>query len=329
MRKTLCAVIAAALFGCGCDGLLGEDEEAGLYSGVLEAVPVDVHAEVGGQVLVTPALEGAKINKGDVLLELDRSRYELALRAAKGELGARKAKLEAMEKGARAREVEQARLALQTARVQKEKAEKDYGRFQRLYEEQAVSEFERDNARVGRDLARDRAARAEEAYQLVLEGVRDEELRAQMSVVDAMEARVELSELDLDKTVIESPADGTLVERYLEVGELAMPGSIAATVSNYEKLEVRVYVPEDRVGALKPGQEAEVFTDSHPGKTFSGRVAQVSNEAEFTPKNVQTREERTTLVYEVKVLVDNPERWAVAGLPADVKFPGLAEPGGK
>jgi HlyD family secretion protein len=294
--------------------------EAPLHNGTLEAADVDVRAQVGGQVMAMLVDDGDPVKEGQLLCELDTRKLELQVRGAEGQLKAQQARLEAMNKGARDQEIEQVRLLLDQARVQKEKAEKDYGRIGRLFAQNAVSEFDRDNARTMRDLAVDQESRADQQYKLVMEGVRDEELKAQLAVVDATQAQLDYAQIQLEDAKIKSPLTGRVVERYLEAGELAMPGGLVATIADYRRLKVNVYVPEDQVGALKLGQKAAVMVDSFPGREFEGRIVRKSNAAEFTPKNVQTREERITLVYEVTVLMENPEELALAGLPADVRF---------
>lgn len=317
----LLLILAAAGIGVGYH-LAGKDRSPGdeLYSGTLEVVQVEVRAEVGGLVVSAPVEEGSRVERDDVLCELKADKLELQVRGAEAELRAQQARLAALEKGARDQELEQVKLALNQARIQREKAERDCDKFERLYEQNAVSEFERDNARVMRDLARDQEARAHQQYDLVLAGVRDEELRAQLAVVDAVEAKLAYARLQLEDAIIKSPLSGRLIERYVEPGELLMPGGLVATIADYRRLEVNVYLPGDKVGAIRLGQRAEVMVDSLPDRRFSGRVIRKSMQAEFTPKNVQTKEERTALVYKVTLAVDNPEEHAVSGLPAEVKF---------
>lgn len=312
----LVAVISVIVYSV----LSGDNGDEELYNGILEARQIDVRAEVTGKVLSAPAREGDLLEEGEVICELDQSKLKLQLQGGESELQAQEARLEAMEKGAREQELEQLRLLLDQARTQSRKTEKDYGRIERLYHQGAISEYERDGARTARDLARDQEGRALQNYNLALEGVRDEELKAQVAIVDGVRAKVDYYRLQLEDAVIKSPVKGRLVERYVEPGELVMAGGLVASVADYRELELKVYVPEDRVGSIEPGRKAAVMIDSFPGRPLAGRVSRKSGEAEFTPKNVQTREERTTLVYEVTLKVENPEEWAVAGLPADVRF---------
>ncbi len=290
------------------------------FNGVLEAVDVDVRTEVGGVVMSFFPREGDEINAGDPICALDTEKLEIQLRGGRAELAAQRAMLEAMEKGARGQELEQVRLALDQARIQKEQAEKDYGRLDRLYNGKHVSEREKETAKMAMDLAGDQERRAREQLSLAEEGAREEEIKAQRAVVDAVQAKVDYYAAQLEDATVTSPITGRLIERYLEPGELATPGGLVATVSDYSTLEVKVYVPEDRVGAIELGRKALVYLDSFPGEPMAGKVTHKSRQAEFTPKNVQTKEERTTLVYEVTVTVENPGELSTAGLPADVDF---------
>jgi HlyD family secretion protein len=290
------------------------------YNGILETREVQVRAEVGGKVMALYKDEGDPVKEGEVICELDREKLALQLRGGEGQLTAQKAKLEAMQKGARTQEIAQVKAVLNAARTQREKAEKDYGRIERLYATSDVSEYERDSARTMRDLAAEQERRADQAYQLVLAGVRDEELKAQLAIVDAAQAQVDYYQVQLDDALVQSPLTGRVVERYVEPGELTMP------VTDYKRLEVKVYVPEEPMGRIRLGQRAAVTVDSFPGRPFDGWVSSKSEQWEFTPKNVQTKEERSTLVFEVTLQVENPDEQAIAGLPADVSFlPGIKE----
>jgi HlyD family secretion protein len=330
MKKVIPPIVVIVLIGSGLGYWCASRNQGGkwaLYNGILEATEVQVRSEVGGKVVAVLVDEGDQVDEGGVICELDREKLTLQLRGGEGELTAQKARLEAMEKGARDQELAQVKALRDAAKIQREKAGTDYGKIERLFGQEAVSEFERDNARVMRDLAveQDRRAeqayqRAEQAYQLALEGVRDEELRAQIAIVDAVEAKVEYYRIQLDDAMVKSPVSGRLIERYVERGELVMPGGLVAAVADYRKLTVKVYIPEEPFGRIKLGQKAEVVVDAFPDRPFTGWVTYKSRDWEFTPKVVQTREERTTLVYEVKLAVENPDEFAIAGLPADVKF---------
>ncbi len=321
IRPYWVVMMTTLLLLCSCDLVDswkdGDDDE---LSGTLEATRVDVRGEVGGKVLSLPVSEGSKVDVGHVICELDTAKLELQGRAAQAQLTAQKAVLEAMQKGARDQEVEQVRLLASQAREQKAKAERDFKKLRNLYKKKAISEQEYQDARTMRKIARERSDQAEAQYQLVLEGVRDEELRAQAAAVDAAEAQLALANTQIEDATIKSPIAGTLVELYLKVGELAVPGALVATVADYTTMELKVYMAEDRVGKVFLDQQVEVFIDSYPERAFAGRVAKIAEEAEFTPKNIQTKKERTTLVFEVTIEVENPDGSLKAGLPADARL---------
>jgi len=121
------------------------------------------------------------------------------------------------------------------------------------------------------------------------------------------------------ETVV-SPIDGLVLRKNLEVGETANPGVSILTLMNPREVWVRAYVPEEEIGRIKVGDTARVGVDAYPGRAFSGRVSEISSEAEFTPKNVQTRKERVHLVFRIKVMLDNPEGILKPGMPADAEI---------
>ena len=131
-------------------------------------------------------------------------------------------------------------------------------------------------------------------------------------------AALQTLEIQLDKFVIKAPVDGTVLSRNLEVGEMAVPGSVTIVLGQLEEVHLIVYVPEDKYGQIQLGQSAIITTDSFPNETFDGEVIQIADEAEFTPRNVQTVEGRLATVYAVKILAPNPDLMLKLGMPADV-----------
>ncbi len=130
-------------------------------------------------------------------------------------------------------------------------------------------------------------------------------------------AAYELVSATIGNAVIYAPIDGHVLERNLEVGEMAFPGSPILTLADLKSVYMKIYVNETRLGLVKPGQKAHVFVDSFPGKPFTGKVTAISNKAEFTPKTIQTKDERVKLVFEVKIAVENPDIALKPGMPAD------------
>jgi multidrug resistance efflux pump len=147
-----------------------------------------------------------------------------------------------------------------------------------------------------------------------------EQLAVAQAQIAAAEASRELIRTQLDKLVLTSPMDGTVLNRLVEPGEMATPGSGVLTLADLNDITITVYVPEDRYGLIDLGQTAQVSVDSYPGEQFTGQVVRIADRAEFTPRNVQTPEGRRTTVFAVKLAVENPEGKLKPGMPADVSF---------
>lgn len=118
-----------------------------------------------------------------------------------------------------------------------------------------------------------------------------------------------------------SPINGTIVKKFVEKGEIVSPGTPLFKLANTDTMEMKVYIPETELGKIKLGQEVTIRTDSYPNKEYKGKVVFISNEAEFTPKNIQTKDERVTLVFAVKLKLPNLNEELKAGMPAEAKIP--------
>jgi HlyD family secretion protein len=191
--------------------------------------------------------------------------------------------------------VTQNRASVLNAEAQLDKAKNDFERFTKLYQESVISPQQMDTARTAYDVA-------------------DSQLKMSR-------AALRTSEVRLRDAVIYSTLNGIVLRKNIEAGETVVAGTSIFTVGDLENPWIKVYVKEDKLGLVKLGQTAQVMTDSYPGKKYEGTVAYISSEAEFTPKNVQTKEERVKLVFGVKVNVKNVNNELKPGMPADVKIP--------
>jgi HlyD family secretion protein len=167
------------------------------------------------------------------------------------------------------------------------------------------------------------AARAElraarERLALLLAGSRPEQVQAARGQVAQARSALAVARSRLREATVVSPITGVVLRKNLEAGEVANPGVSILTLMDPRDVWVRAYVPEDEVGRLKVGDAARIRVDAFPGRTFPGRLVEIGSEAEFTPKNVQTRKERVNLVFRVKIAVDNPDGILKPGMPADV-----------
>jgi HlyD family secretion protein len=169
-------------------------------------------------------------------------------------------------------------------------------------------------------LAEATVAFAKAQLDLAINGPGDEELAVAKAEIDAAQAVLDLLEIQLANTEIKAPLDGTIIYRMIEPGELAVAGSPVITLAQLDQLEITVYLPEDRYGAVKLGDEVEVRVDSFPSEVFQAEVIRIADQAEYTPRNVQTQEERKSTVYAVILAVTDPSGKLKPGMPADVKF---------
>jgi HlyD family secretion protein len=209
-----------------------------------------------------------------------------------------------------------------------------------------------DAAQMAYDVAVERHRGAVERYDLVREGPRAEEVRRaeaevrsakaqllqahtgelevvrkrqQLATLEANIARDEaalaVAEAQLGYAVLRSPQAGVVLRKHVEPGEIIAAGTPAVTLADLTNIWLKIYIRETDLGRVKLGQAAEIRTDTYPGKVYAGKVTWVSSEAEFTPKNIHTPEERVKLVFAVKIRVDNPAQELKPGMPADARLP--------
>jgi len=302
-------------------------------SGQVEATSVRVAGEVGGRIVELSVAEGDRVRQGDVVVRLATEEVELVLRRATAERDQAAAQLSLLRAGAREEDVRQAEAQLDGARadtraVQAElaSAEADLDRFETLLEANSGSRKQRDDARTRRDVAeqrvqaaRERERAASEALEKLRAGPRPQEIDAARARVAAAEAQMASFRKSLDDAVVRSPVDGIVTEKLAEPGEVVAPRVALLIVTDLDRAWADVFVSEPDVPRLRVGQEATVHTDA--GDAIPGTVTFVSSKAEFTPRNVQTVEERSTLVYRVKVSVDNREGILKEGMPIEAELP--------
>lgn len=331
MTRTLpVLVLVMALVVSACTR---EESDAELSaSGFVEATDVRLSAKVGGRVATVTAVEGARVEAGETLVVLETTDVDLALRRVNAEREQAVAGLRLLEAGARPEQIRQAEAQVvaaeadaQAARAELDAARADAERFERLIAGRAGAEKQRDDAVARRNLAEARlaaavgrvaAARATVAN--LVAGARREELagaRAQIAVIDAEIARLEQNRAD---AVVTAPTAAIVTSRVVEPGELVSPGMPLVVLVDLDHAWANVYVEEPVVPTLRIDQTATVLTDA--GDRIDGRIGFISPRAEFTPRNVQTADERARLVYRVKVMVDNREGVLKPGMPVEARF---------
>lgn len=298
------------------------------YSGTIETTQAKLSFQVAGRVSQVFVREGQAVTEGQVIAELDRAEFETRLAQAKANLDrAQKSKkqLETMLDISRKTlpsEVARAQANAQSAQDTLNNAEKNYKRFEELFEKGVVSEKERDALKLQYDIAQSRLAESESMLRLAqgnlakIDAVR-QEIDVAAAQTAAANAALNQTSIHLDYTQLKSPMGGMITSRNIEPGETVTPGREVITVSDLSRVDLKIFVDETEIGNVKPGQNVEIKVDTFPGKSYTGHVSFISPEGEFTPKIIQTKKERVKLVYLVKVSIENSDFELKAGMPAD------------
>lgn len=290
-------------------------------SGTVEATEADLGFQAGGRVAVVLVREGDRVDSGAVLARLDVRDLGARREQAAAQLAAHRARLREMERGARPEELAQAEAAARAAEQQRAEAERVARRSRNLFQGEVLSREQLDQAETALEVSTERARQAADQLRLVQDGPRAEQVAAQRAVVQGAEAALAQAEAALSYAEVVAPYDGIVTRRHREPGEAVSPGLPVITLMNPADRWVRIYVSEDRIGRVVLEQAAVIRTDSYADSSFAGRVRYVASEAEFTPRNVQTTEERLKLVYAVKVAIEgDPGLGLKPGMPADVEL---------
>lgn len=290
-------------------------------SGTIEATEADLGFQAGGRVAALLVDEGDAVPRGAELARLESEELDARRAGAQAQLDVTRALLAEMQSGARPEELRQARAAELAARERMEDAARMLERTRTLEEGGAVSREALDQARTAHEVARAQHQQAVEAVQIAQRGARPERIDGQRAAVRQAEAALAQTQALVSHAVIIAPFDGIVTIRHRQEGEAVGPGAPVVTVMDPGDRWVRIYVREDAIGRVSLGQRAEIRSDSHRDRTFAGRVTFIAGQAEFTPRNVQTAEERVKLVYAVRVAIEDDDAMLLKpGVPADVRL---------
>lgn len=289
-------------------------------SGIIEATEILISSKVNSQVLNLLVDEGSNVRKGDTLAILDSENYQYQYEQALANELSAKAQLELLRKGARIEDIRQAEEALKQAEENFSVAKTNYERFQKLKANKVVSDKQFEEVELNFKLAQSRYFQAKENYNKVSKLFRKEEIEQAEANLQRASANVKLFRKYLTDCTITSPVEGKILQKFVEVGEIVSQGIPLFKIAKLDTMEMIVYVSEKDLGKVKYGQTVEVRCDSYPEKVFKGKIVYISSEAEFTPKNVQTKDERETMVFAVKIKIPNPNIELKSGMPADAKI---------
>lgn len=315
MRTKAVVLVLAALGSAACAAR--QDKGVLTASGTIEAVEINVASKVPGQVLSLAVEEGERVGPGDVLAAIDHAAADIQLRQAEAGVDLARAQLALLRSGARREDIQQAEAALTQAEAGLRLAVDDARRMRELFKTASVTAKQRDDAEARLTIAEAQRAAAAEALGKARRLARPEEIQAaEARLAQAAAARDLLAKTIADCTIT-APASGTVTHKAVEAGELVTAGATVVTLARLDSVYVMIYLTEREVGRVRLGDTADVEIDAFPGRPFPGRVTYISPEAEFTPKNVQTKEDRVKLVFGIKVEIANPEGRLKPGLPAD------------
>lgn len=276
-----------------------------------------------GRVAELHAQEGDRVQAGAVLAVLDTRTLALQADQAQAQVEAQQQNLLRLRHGARPEELAQARSRLAAAQADAHRADQDLARLQGIAADtqgRGVSAQDLDRARSAAQVARARVDEQRDALRLTEQGPRKEDVAGAEAQLKASQAQLALLRHQIELGQLKAPADAVVRSRLLEPGDMATPQRPVYALALLGPKWVRVYVGEPDLGRVKPGMGASVRTDSAPGQPLHGQVGYISPVAEFTPKSVQTEELRTSLVYEVRVLVDDKADALRMGQPATVRL---------
>jgi HlyD family secretion protein len=285
--------------------------------GNIEAHESLLSFKVPGRIVDLPIEEGQQVKRDDLIARLENSDFKQKVRIDEATVGVRESNLALAMAGTRGQEIKALQQSVIDAQADQALKKTDNDRAQQLFSKDELSAQDRDRAATA--LARSDAAlnAAQQRLSEAEEGARKEDIAIARANLEQAKASLGLSRINVGYTTLRTPVDGVVTVRQAELGEVVAPGSPVVSVADLDHVWLRSYIAETDLGRIHWGQDATVTTDSNPGKQYHGRISFIASNAEFTPKSVQTYKERVTLVYRIKIDIDNPKHELKPGMPAD------------
>jgi len=324
--------LAAALLAAGCASKTPTDRVRA--SGNVEATEVQVSPKVGGQLLDLKVDEGDRVKEGQILAVLDTTDARLTLQRVTADRDQAAANLALLEAGSREEDIRQAEAQLATAKADLagarddlSSAETDFKRFQTLLQSSSGTEKQRDDAATRRDMAKARLQATDERVRAAREGLvhlqkgpRPQEISAARARLASAQAQIATLDQNITDATVIAPLAGVVSQKFADAGEILAPRTPIVSIVDLDHAWANIYIDEPVVPRLRLGQPATVFNDAG-GSGLKGTVTFISPKAEFTPRNVQTAEERSKLVYRIKITVDNSQGILKQGMPVEADVP--------
>lgn len=292
-----------------------------VLNGNVDVRQVSLSFNGNGRIASLAVHEGDTVSQGQVLGQLDTNSLKLQAKELDAQIAVQKAQANNLRSGARPQEIAQAQSKVAAAKAQAVHAQNELSRLQAVTNEtagKATSAQELDAARAQAKSAQAQLDEARDGLKLLQAGARREEINAADAQVKAIEAKQDLLNYQISQAELTAPVSGVVRSRLLEPGDMASPQTPVYTLALTEPKWVRVYVNETDLGKIYEGMNAKVTTDSEPNQSIDGVVGYIASVAEFTPKSVETTELRTSLVYEVRVRIQDKANRLRLGQPATV-----------
>ncbi|MDP4221356.1 MAG: efflux RND transporter periplasmic adaptor subunit [Bacteroidota bacterium] len=298
-------------------GCSSKDENTISASGTIETTEVNMGSKSPGQIVHLLVDEGTAVHPGDTLALIDTTNYALNYQQALSVSSQAEAQLLLQEHGSRREDIEQSAEGVKQAQANYANAKQDADRLRDLLASSAATQKQYDDAATKLESAQAVLNASKQAYQKLESGARAEDIAAAKARFEQTKAQANLALQALHDCVVISPVSGTVTHKVLNQGEMAAPNGTIVTISVIDPVKLTIYVSDKDLGKVKLGEKATVKIDSYKDKTYTGTVIYISPQAEFTPKNVQTTEDREKLVFAVKIEVANPDGALKPGMPAD------------
>lgn len=300
-----------------------KDNVLTLYGNV-DIRQVSLAFEQSGRIEKLVVQEGEKVKAGQVLATLNINALQIQAKQAEAQLKAQQEAIVKQDVGARPEEISQAKAQLASAQAELDKTNKNLQRLQILVSStdgRAISQQELDYAKSNKDSAEAAVHERQANLELIIKGARQEDREATKAQYEVTKANLDLINYNLTQAELKSPVNAVVRARLQEVGDMTTAQKAVYTLALTDPKWIRVYVNEQDLSSIKMGGTAQVIRDSDPNQPINGKIGYISSVAEFTPKTVQTEEIRTTLVYEVRVYVNDPNDQLKMGQPVTVKVP--------
>lgn len=313
--KRYAVFLAIAFFMFGCGNNSGKNEVTG--TGTIEATESSIAAQVPGRIVKMNFEEGALVSRGDTLAETDHRSLVQQVNQANAALDMAKQQYDLLVAGARSEDLNVAGEGVKQAQANFNLAKLAFDRTQKLYSDHSVSQSQMDAAQAQYDVALAQLKSAEQTLDKLQHYARPEEIRSAAAQIDQARAALDNATIALDHSYVTAPFTGTVLDKLQELGDFANVGTPLYTIADLRTMKMTVYIDEVDLARIRLGDKAMVVLDGMPNHPFNGKVIFISPTAEFTPKNVETKQDRIKLVFAVKLAIANPDGYLKAGLPAD------------